>query len=193
MNETSKMYEIRKTRGDFDKYLNGNGIDIGGGPDCLKVENGTVRLWDLDDGDGRYLNGVENESLDFVYSSHCLEHMTDVKDALKNWCSKIKKGGHLYVIIPDFMLYEKGYWPSRFNGDHKFSFSYDLSKDQVGRQNHYLMSEIFEILKENNMDLITHELEKYFYSETLHKDIDQTLFPKTICQIYFVARKKALN
>lgn len=189
MNETSKMYVIRKERGDFDNYLKGNGIDIGGGPDCLRVENGSVRLWDLQDGDARYLKGIEDNSLDFVYSSHCIEHMTDVQDAFKNWCAKIKSGGFLYITFPDFILYEKGYWPSRYNGDHKFSFSLDLTKQQVGRENHFHIDEVVKILKENNVEVIKYEMEHYNHIPHLHKDVDQTMLPNVICQICLIAKK----
>jgi ubiquinone/menaquinone biosynthesis C-methylase UbiE len=29
--------------------------------------------------------GVVDGSVDFVHSSHCLEHMVDVRETLKNW------------------------------------------------------------------------------------------------------------
>jgi putative transposase len=39
------------------------------------------------------------------------------------WWSLIKKGGHLVLVVPDEDLYEQGYWPSRFKGDHKATFT----------------------------------------------------------------------
>lgn len=34
-----------------------------------------------------------------------------------------RPGGHLVVTAPDEDLCEHGPWPSRFNGDHKWSFT----------------------------------------------------------------------
>lgn len=70
MRETSKCYPLRQARGDFQNYLRGQGIDIGCGDDCLRVESGSVRPWDLSDGDAQLLPGVPEEAFDFVYSSH---------------------------------------------------------------------------------------------------------------------------
>ena len=58
MNETSKCYDLRKRRGDFDTFLTGKGIDIGCGPDPLRVVNGTVDRWDMENGDAQILAGV---------------------------------------------------------------------------------------------------------------------------------------
>ncbi len=35
------------------------------------------RVWDWEDGDAQDLAGVAEDSLDFVHSSHCLEHLRD--------------------------------------------------------------------------------------------------------------------
>src|ERR1700745_3871055 len=121
--ETSKCYLARYERGDFKRYLVGKGIDIGCGGDPLTVEKGIVRGYDKCDGDALYMAGEADASYDFVYSSHCLEHMPDVKLALTNWLRILKPEGILYLVVPDYELYEKGRWPSRFNPDHKASFS----------------------------------------------------------------------
>ena len=96
MRETAKNYEQRVERGDFEKYLHGKGIDIGGGDDCLRLPpdvEGTVELWDVMDGDAQYMHKIKDGSFDFVYSSHCLEHMRDVRAALMNWTRICKWGG----------------------------------------------------------------------------------------------------
>src|SRR5207248_11335926 len=115
----SKCKSMREQRGDFDNYLRGSGIDIGAGDDPLIIPNGTVRVWDLAEGDAQLMAGVADNTYDFVYSSHCLEHMRDVEQALRNWVRILKPGGILYLVVPDYILYEKMVWPSRFNPDHK--------------------------------------------------------------------------
>lgn len=126
MKETEKNYEERIKNGDFKNYLHGKGIDVGGGDDCLKLPpeiQGTVKLWDVFDGDAQYLHKLQDNSFDFVYSSHCLEHMRDINTALMNWIRVCKEGGILYICVPHEAYYEKGIWPSVNNKDHKHSFT----------------------------------------------------------------------
>jgi SAM-dependent methyltransferase len=111
------------------RYFVGNGIDIGGAPDPLTFlreffpRMREVRVWDRADGDAQFMAGVADESFDFVHSSHCLEHLEDPAAGLKNWFRILKPGGHLIVTVPDEDLYEQGIFPSRFNPDHKATFT----------------------------------------------------------------------
>lgn len=148
-NETSKCQVMRERRGDFDLYLKGVGIDIGCGPDILKIKQGTVHGWDLADGDAMLMEGVPDETYDFVYSSHCLEHLRDVRLALKNWVRILKTGGFLYFVVPDYALFEGYQWPSKYNGDHKHSFSMFpiLVNPRVTRTNHHMLGEIGRYLQ----------------------------------------------
>ena len=121
MNETSKTIKLWR---DFEKSLIlGSGIDIGCGPDPISP---TVKTFDIGDGDANNITQYVAEQFDFVYSSHCLEHMQDPKKALMEWWKLVKIGGHLILIVPDEDLYEQGNFPSCFNGDHKSTFT--LSK-----------------------------------------------------------------
>ena len=118
--ETAKAHDRRVRENFFDKYCKGEGLDIGYGADII-VPN--CSGWDLRNGDAQYLSGVEDETFDFVYSSHCLEHMYDVQTALKNWFRVVKRGGYMILAIPHRDLYEKkNQLPSRWNGDHKHMF-----------------------------------------------------------------------
>lgn len=111
------------------RYFVGAAIDIGSGDDSLEryayMFPGLtgVRPWDLADGDAMRLDGIADDSFDLVHSSHCLEHLADPWVAVGNWVRVCKPGGHLVIVVPDHGLYEQGYWPSRFNPDHKWSFS----------------------------------------------------------------------
>jgi SAM-dependent methyltransferase len=111
------------------RYFVGEGIDIGAGNDSISLYRelfpsmGGVRAWDMPDGDAQYMEGIADESYDFVHSSHCLEHMVDPSVALKNWFRILKPGGYLICVIPDEDLYEQGTFPSSFNPDHKWTFT----------------------------------------------------------------------
>ena len=65
------------------------------------------------------------ESYDFVYSSHCLEHLDDPIYALCEWWGLVKPGGYLVVVVPDEDLYEQGRFKtrSRWSREHKSSFT----------------------------------------------------------------------
>jgi len=118
--ETSKARGRRQREGFFEKYCNGNGLDIGYGGDPV-VPN--VRGWDFEHGDAQVLHGLDDESFDFVYSSHLLEHLPDVELALNNWWRVLQPGGYLILYLPHRDLYEKKlHLPSRFNDDHAHFF-----------------------------------------------------------------------
>jgi len=123
--ETSKAMPRRLAAG-WDKYLVGEGVDIGCGPDKILPE---ARGWDLEDGDAQYMAGVPDESFDWVYSSHCLEHMRDPRVALANWWRILRPNGYLMVVVPEANLYEQGHWPSIYNPDHKSTWTLDHNAD----------------------------------------------------------------
>lgn len=111
------------------RWLVGQGIDIGGGPDSIGLYKGlfprmqSVTVYDWAQGDAQYLANVHDASFDFVYSAHCLEHVVDPRIALGHWLRVLKPGGYMVVTVPDEDLYEQGVWPSTFNDDHKHSFT----------------------------------------------------------------------
>jgi predicted SAM-dependent methyltransferase len=112
------------------RWFVGDGIDIGCGPDPLKMEDwpNVTRIWPYDKDispqcDGQYLTDIPNESFDFVHSSHCLEHLPNTRVSLTNWIRILKPGGFIVCTIPEEVLYEQGKWPSRWNPDHKVSFT----------------------------------------------------------------------
>lgn len=122
MDEASKT---RKVRGpDFARqYLSGKVIDIGAGADpvCPWAE-----IFDLAQGDANFITRYRApETYDTVHSSHCLEHLLDPKQALRQWWRLVKPGGYLVLVVPHEDLYEQGFWPSIFNPDHKSTFRLD--------------------------------------------------------------------
>lgn len=80
------------------KYCQGKGIDVGAGywplPGAIAVD--TIR----GPGEGKSVADFADASLDFVFSSHCLEHIEDWQAALKEWVAKLKPGGILFLYLP---------------------------------------------------------------------------------------------
>ena len=117
-NESSKT---KKVWGELERsVLQGEGIDIGCGADAVLPG---VMPFDLAQGDANRIRDFVARQFDFVYASHCLEHMRDPRAAIAQWWELVRPGGVLFVIVPDEDLYEQGFWPSRFNGDHKWTFT----------------------------------------------------------------------
>lgn len=169
-NETEKAQERRIKAGWFDKYLIGSGIDIGCGLDKLQSPFKTVlnevdqlipfecRGWDTGDGDAQYMKGIEDESFDFVYSSHCLEHMVDPSVALSNWWRILRPGGYLVVVVPDEDLYEQRIWPSRGNGDHKTTWTrYKAPGESWSTVSRNLLEEVIKLLPKYGQHLYQYE------------------------------------
>ena len=124
-NETTKAYPRRLAEGYFHSIFVGRGIDIGHGgdpvrPDCV--------CWDVEQGDAQELNGIPAGSFDWVYSSHCLEHLANPWKAVHRWWEVLRTGGRLMLVVPDEDLYEQGQWPSRFNTGHRWTFTAHKSR-----------------------------------------------------------------
>ena len=138
MQETSKSIPIRTKLNHYQLYLNGLGIDIGAGNDPLTSPFASdIYQFDVMQGDAQTLASIPANTFDFAYSSHCLEHMRNIEDALFNWCRVIKPNGYLFITVPDWVLYEHEIFPSIYNTDYKFTFSDSISRHMVGRQNYY--------------------------------------------------------
>ena len=98
MNETSKSHDLRIQKDHYNKYLFGEGIDIGAGSDPLKIINGSVLPYDVQSGDANLLSNINDDMFDFVYASHCLEHILEPEKFINEYakfydmCSNNKFG-----------------------------------------------------------------------------------------------------
>lgn len=80
------------------KYCKGKGLDIGAsywplpGSTPIDTEAGL--------GTANRIEDVPDNSQDYVFSSHCLEHIENWTEALDIWIGKIKPGGILFLYLP---------------------------------------------------------------------------------------------
>jgi SAM-dependent methyltransferase len=193
--EQSKSAKRRYNDGAFhSRYFVGHGLDIGGKPDPLALYVSvfcllkSVRTWDLEDGDARYLRGLGDSAFDFVHSSHCLEHMVDVEESLRNWIRVLKPSGYLIVTVPDEDLYEQGIWPSRHNRDHKWTFTMAKSSSWSPRSVN-MIDLVRTFVDQLQLERLT--LHSDFYRPTDGGTIsDQTMTPVAECSIEMVCRKR---
>lgn len=120
------MDEARKTYAAWPEEIRhlvtGVGIDIGCGQD--KITPAAIPF-DKDSGDANHiLEYVKpGTQYDYVFSSHCLEHMFDPRTAILDWWQLVRPLGALIFTVPDEDLYEQGIFPSIRNGDHKHTFT----------------------------------------------------------------------
>jgi len=78
------------------RWCKGKGVDVGAGRWPLKG----ARQIDEGPEEDAYCIGEPDSSLDFVFSSHCLEHLDSPTLALKEWARILKPGGVLYLYLP---------------------------------------------------------------------------------------------
>jgi len=76
------------------RYCKGDGIDFGAGKWCLP---GAIPV---DQATYFTLEDFDPASLDFVYSSHCLEHIRAWKLTLKDLLFILKPGGIIFLYLP---------------------------------------------------------------------------------------------
>lgn len=135
--------ESGKVRFDIVQYTRGEGIDVGCGP-----HKAFPHMVGVDSGKDTELFGIamkpdvicedatkldcQTDSLDFVFSSHLLEHIQDTKAALTEWWRVLKVGGHLVLYLPHKDLYPRIGQPGS-NPDHVHDFDeIDIRVAMVG-------------------------------------------------------------
>ena len=111
-------------------YCKGSGYDIGFCKEDWKFP-GAIGI-DLSLDDGFHADNLPNNEVDYIYSSHCLEHVDNWINTLELWISKLKKGGVLFLYLPDF---SQVYWRPWHNKKHKHCFTGDIIKEFLRDKN----------------------------------------------------------
>lgn len=195
-NEATKAHKRRLADSSccWENLFAGDGIDIGCGHDPVtsamypKIKN--VIKYDSMFGhqDAMTLPEIADASLDFVHSSHCLEHLPNPFIAIRNWLRVLKVSGYIICTIPDEVMYEHGHWPSHFNGDHKVAFT--LREPPVINHAYNVCGLLRYFGKQ--ITIITCQDITNGYNSTLPDNIDQTGFDHVECAIEFVVRKEKI-
>ncbi|MBI5558980.1 MAG: methyltransferase domain-containing protein [Deltaproteobacteria bacterium] len=147
----------------------------------------SCRTWDLEDGDALFMKGVADSHYDFLHASHCLEHMVNVEEALANWIRIVKPGGFLIITVPEEDLYEIGNWPSKFNPDHKWTFTIMKEKSWSKKS-----INVLDLLRGYGDQIAVEKIElirDFFRDSWVPEQIDQTRTPVAECCIEIILRK----
>jgi len=108
------------------KVCVGMGYDIG----CMKNEwsfPGSVPI-DLEFDDSYDAMNLPEKEPDYIFSSHCLEHLPYWVDAMDYWYDRLRVGGVLFLYLPD---YSQKYWRPWNNRKHYNIFSPEIIRDYM--------------------------------------------------------------
>ena len=183
MKETTKAMKRRMhdEPGLWSAVFGGTGIDVGCGDDPLVI---AAEFFDKKQGDANKLDEYfARNQFHFLHASHCLEHMDQPMNALGRWHKIVKPGGYLVIVVPDWCLYEGMIWPSRYNPDHKSTWSLWLPDSPA--PNHVLVPELRHFFWLYRWRLIDTN-----YNYKVGTLIDQTLDPNVEASIEFIIKKE---
>lgn len=124
-----------------EKFCRGQGYDIG----CNRIEwafPGSIPI-DLNFDDPWDAYNLPTDNVNYIHSSHCLEHLPDWVKALDYWTSKLKTstqmfnadgtitmedGGILFLYLPH---YDQEYWRPWNNRKHLHAFTPEMIVDYM--------------------------------------------------------------
>jgi predicted SAM-dependent methyltransferase len=134
-----KIYPKLQSKGNAAKYAIpfaqevcvGIGYDIG----CMKKEwslPGSIPI-DISFNDGYDALNLPQKNVDYIFSSHCLEHINDWVNVMDYWHDILKDNGVLFLYLPD---YSQEYWRPWNNKKHKNIFSSEIITDYMKQKNY---------------------------------------------------------
>jgi SAM-dependent methyltransferase len=106
------------------KVCQGVGLDIGSGryewalPGSFAIDPAISEQYNAT----RLPKNPHKDGWDYIFSSHCLEHLSDWESVLKYWTMNIRPGGKLFLYLPhrDCLYWRPEMMP---NGKHINSFT----------------------------------------------------------------------
>lgn len=104
----------------------GKGYDIG----CMKKEWAFPDAIAIDEtfNDEWHANNLPEKGVDYIFSSHCLEHIENWVDTMDYWYNTLKFGSVLFLYLPH---YDQEYWKPWNNRKHLHIFSPTIIKDYM--------------------------------------------------------------
>lgn len=157
--------EAAKIKYEIVRWTRGRGLDLGCGSYKAFHHFIGVDIRPYDGNGPNFITDCSNdlspfadESMEFVFSSHLLEHIVDTETALREWWRTIAVGGYLILYIPHKMHYPAIGQPGH-NPDHKHDFTpgdiidamknvapdWDLREDQTRTQyREYSFFQVYE-------------------------------------------------
>lgn len=86
-------------------YCMGRGLDPGAGGRTLADDTVTMDLYAPAQHKGDACSvPFADDTFDYVFNSHLLEHLPEPRLAIKEWLRVVKSGGHVCMIIPNTLF-----------------------------------------------------------------------------------------
>lgn len=105
------------------EFCKGEGVDVG----CNRIEWKFPDAYPVDPMINQYhATDFPYTNLDYVFSSHCLEHIVDWVGTIEYWTEKLKSGGVIFMYLPD---YSQEYWRPWNNRKHVHIFNPQIFRD----------------------------------------------------------------
>ena len=105
----------------------GKGVDVG----CNRLEwvyPGAIPVDPIINGFDALNFPKDAIELDYIFSSHCLEHIEDWVSVLDYWKTRLKTDGTIFLYLPD---YSQVYWRPWNNRKHINIFNPTILKDYL--------------------------------------------------------------
>ena len=127
------QYPMFQTNGNASRFCRpfalevckGVGLDVG----CMKKEwsfPNSIPI-DISFDDGYHAMNLPDYEYDFVFSSHCIEHIKEnLADVFDHWATRLKSGGVMFLYLPD---YSQEYWRWWNNRKHVNTLNPQIMKD----------------------------------------------------------------
>jgi len=95
------------------KMCRGHGLDIGCNRPDWAFPGAVMIDPNIDPKTNAY--DLPSELYDYIFSSHCLEHLPDWVGALDHWLTRLRVGGVIFLYLPH---YDQTYWRPWYNRKH---------------------------------------------------------------------------
>jgi SAM-dependent methyltransferase len=106
INYNGEVYPLFQTKGNASQFAipyakllcKGNGVDVGFSKEEWKLPEALGA--DIQDSSNPYHAYNLPPDLDYIYSSHCLEHLDNWVSAIEYWSGSLNTGGVLFLYLP---------------------------------------------------------------------------------------------
>ena len=176
------------------EVFRGDMLDVGSGDDPLQG----ATAFDLPDGGGDDVRKFfPDRTFDLIHGSQVLEHALAPHLMLQSWIGCLKPGGYVVATVPDWELYEKMVWPSKYNSGHRSTWSLDQTCRTVAPHLgfHIKLPEWLDqfLNTDQRCNLLLCRRIDTNYDYSLGPNVDQTYDPSTgvECFIEFVLGRSA--
>lgn len=116
------------------KVCVGTGYDVGYSKKEWKLPGaiGVDITDELDIKNDYHADNLPKETVDYVFSSHCLEHVPNWVNTLDHWISRLNDGGVLFLYLPDK---SQKYWLPWNNKKHNHVLDPNIIKEYLEDRN----------------------------------------------------------